>query len=168
MTITEKRFWSKVRKGAGCWVWTASKRSKGYGAFVYPQGGDIVQGRAHRYSWEIHRGEVPPGLCVLHLCDNPACVRPDHLFLGTKRDNNRDMCAKGRHVSGGSKTPSSQCKYERGESHHGAKLTAAKVREMRKAYARGGVSFSRLGREYGVGIAAAHGAVKGKTWAWLT
>lgn len=102
---TPERFWSKVVKSDGCWIWKASKRSKGYGAFVYQRGEDIIQGRAHRYSWELHYGDIPPGLCVLHHCDTPACVRPEHLWLGTKAENNADMVAKGRHVRGGTHKP---------------------------------------------------------------
>jgi hypothetical protein len=87
-----KRFWDKVVKTDTCWVWTASVNGKGYGSFGY---GGRVQ-LAHRVSWQMHCGPIPPGLCVCHACDNPSCVRPDHLFLGTIKDNNRDRDRKGR------------------------------------------------------------------------
>lgn len=87
------RFWSKVIKTDSCWNWTGSLNNKGYGQFQAGYGSVL----AHRVSWYFAHGEHPT-LCVLHHCDNPRCVRPDHLFLGTKADNNRDMCAKGRHV----------------------------------------------------------------------
>jgi hypothetical protein len=94
---TIRRFWSKVNKSGGCWLWKASKRNKGYGAFVWAdEKGDIIQGRAHRFSYELHCGKIPNGLCVLHKCDNPACVRPSHLFLGSKAENNEDMFLKKR------------------------------------------------------------------------
>lgn len=98
---------------SGCWRWTGWLRN-GYG---------VIQVRrkrliAHRVSWEVHRGPIPAGLCVLHRCDNPACVNPEHLFLGTQADNNHDMATKGR-----AKPPS-------GERHFRAKLTDAQVLEI--------------------------------------
>lgn len=91
----EERFWEKVRKSPepdGCWEWTASKFRNGYGSFVV-----LGERRAHRVSWEIHNGPIPDGLWVLHKCDNPSCVRPDHLFLGDRRTNMLDCVSKGRH-----------------------------------------------------------------------
>jgi hypothetical protein len=90
----EKRFWSKVRITPGCWVWTANKINKGYG--VVGPGGCQEYILSHRASWQLHNGEIPDGLCVLHRCDNPACVNPDHLWLGTHQHNMLDKCAKGR------------------------------------------------------------------------
>jgi len=121
---TEQRFWNKVNKTDTCWLWTASKRNKGYGAFSYTRDGKMIQDRAHRYSWEIHKGSIPEGLFVLHSCDVPACVNPSHLFLGNNQENVDDMMNKGRHVSGGTYIQKYEGKYERGESHHGAKLDA--------------------------------------------
>lgn len=141
-----KRFWSKVNKSGDCWLWTASKRNKGYGAFVYVVDGEIVQGRAHRFSWELHFGPIPEGLCVLHKCDTPACVRPSHLFLGSKADNNRDMHEKGRSVPGG--THCGVGKYRRGKDHWNVKLTDAEVAELRAD--RATLSFSRLAAKYGI------------------
>jgi hypothetical protein len=90
----EDRFWAKVEKTEGCWLWTGSRRPPGgYGQF---RSANQQMVSTHRFSWELHNGLIPPGLCVCHRCDNPACVRPDHLFLGTMLDNNRDMMAKGR------------------------------------------------------------------------
>lgn len=88
----EERFWRRVKKTDGCWEWTGGLLSSGYGAcFV----GAYSTG-AHRVSWELANGPIPDGLWVLHHCDNRPCVRPDHLFLGTVLDNNRDAIAKGR------------------------------------------------------------------------
>lgn len=91
-SITE-RFWSKVRRSAGCWEWTASRTKRGYGQFLLTTGRPIL---AHRMVWVLTHGVIPDGLYVCHKCDNPQCVRPDHLFLGSQGDNMRDMSAKGR------------------------------------------------------------------------
>jgi hypothetical protein len=88
----DRRFWSKVQKGPDCWTWAGSRSAKGYGRLNV--GGAVCQ--AHRVSWELHRGAIPSDLFVLHRCDNPPCVNPDHLFLGTALDNSRDMVSKGR------------------------------------------------------------------------
>lgn len=77
----------------GCWLWTGSVNSKGYGRIWYPPHRFVF---VHRLAWTLAYGPVPDGLCVLHRCDTPRCVRPDHLFLGTIRDNNHDMMRKGR------------------------------------------------------------------------
>lgn len=89
------RFWTKV-KGIHrdeCWPWTASRANNGYGKFRDDSGRRIG---AHRFSWILHNGPIPEGLCVLHRCDNPICVNPAHLFLGTFHDNALDKAAKGR------------------------------------------------------------------------
>lgn len=100
-----ERFFEKVHKlpAGGCWEWTASVNAGGYGCFNYK--GKVIL--AHRASWMIHNGEIPKGeghhgICVLHKCDNARCVNPDHLFLGTQKENIHDMEKKGRsrHVGG--------------------------------------------------------------------
>lgn len=94
MTL-EERFWSKVNQSDECWTWTASKDDKGYGKIGLP--GRKGWGFAHRVSYSLEHGvELTPDQKVLHRCDNPPCVRPDHLFLGTAADNAADMVAKGR------------------------------------------------------------------------
>lgn len=83
-----ERFWAKVRRGDGCWEWQAAIRSgSGYGVFQLGVG---KQAPAHRVAWTLTRGEIPEGLWVLHHCDNRRCVNPDHLYLGTAKDNCRD------------------------------------------------------------------------------
>ena len=77
----------------GCWLWTSTVGGHGYGYVVWR---DVPEQRAHRASWHIHRGPIPKGLLVCHRCDMPLCVNPDHLFLGTHRDNGRDASAKSR------------------------------------------------------------------------
>jgi hypothetical protein len=91
----EVRFWAKVQKTETCWLWTAHKAHFGYGE-IKMSTPPYKNLRAHRVSWELHFGPIPPGAQVLHHCDNPACVRPDHLFLGSDLDNQRDAIAKGR------------------------------------------------------------------------
>ena len=125
--ITE-RFWPKVAKGDGCWEWMGEcRKGRGQGYGIIAEGGDKGKGlSAHRVSWEIHFGPVPAGLCVCHHCDNPPCVRPDHLFLGTVQDNAKDMGAKGR--AGIQRYPH----LYRGTAKGGCKLTEDAVREIRR------------------------------------
>lgn len=92
------RFWEKVFKTEGCWLWTGSREEHGYGVFHVGAHSTVI---AHRYGWELVNGPIPKRegaeeLCVCHHCDTPSCVRPDHLFLGTDKDNMRDMVSKGR------------------------------------------------------------------------
>lgn len=93
-----ERFWKKVdiRGAEECWFWTAGKFKDGYGAFAYA---GHQPGRAHRFSYLLHYGEIPEGTMVLHTCDNHACVNPTHLWLGTARDNAQDAVSKGRWMS---------------------------------------------------------------------
>ena len=94
-----RKFFSKVTKTHGCWLWQGAVTSDGYGGF-YSQGKITA---AHRVSWQILHGELKPfadtGICVLHKCDTPLCVNPAHLFLGTKQQNSNDMTAKRRQKS---------------------------------------------------------------------
>lgn len=86
-----KRFFDKINKTDSCWVWKASLRC-GYGAFKY--NGKTIG--AHVFSYQIHKGEIPERMCVCHTCDNPSCVNPDHLFLGSYSDNMKDAFNKSR------------------------------------------------------------------------
>lgn len=92
MSLTE-RFWAKVERSEGCWIWTGARNRRGYGK-IRRDARTFVS--AHRLSYEMANGSVPDGLFVCHHCDNPSCVRPDHLFTGTVGDNNRDTIRKGR------------------------------------------------------------------------
>ena len=116
----EIRFWAKVDKLGDCWLWTAGRLKDGYGAFRIFTGNNTS---AHRFSWELHFGQIPAGMLVCHKCDVPLCVNPSHLFLGTPLDNTRDMMSKMRHSIG--------------EQRPASKLTNQKVRAIRRLLAKG-------------------------------
>ena len=110
-----ERFWAKVLKTETCWLWTASKSCvDGYGHF-YPIRGHTIC--AHRFSWELHYGPIPPDLDCCHDCDTPSCVRPDHLFLGTRLDNMEDARQKGRIHEGPAWQAHCRLYAARGDNH---------------------------------------------------
>lgn len=133
---------------SGCWLWTAGSNIYGYGAI---QAGRRSQHllRAHRVSWQLHRGPVPVGLLVLHRCDTPACVNPSHLFLGTQPDNIRDKVAKRRHAHG--------------ITTKGCKLNPAKVREIRASLE----SHKSLALLYGVSRVTISNVKTRHTWRYV-
>ena len=133
------RFLSKVDTHApsGCWRWTARTNRHGYGLFVI---GHSKAHLAHRVSYEHWKGPFPKEKKVLHSCDNPACVNPEHLSVGTQGDNVRDMVQKGRNMS----IP------KPGESNPQSKLTAAQVAEIRTKYKPRKITLKVLAEEYGV------------------
>jgi len=94
---TEARFWEKVdiQGEDDCWVWLACRNSRGYGRISEGGAGGFIW-QAHRFSWVLHFGNIPEGLVVRHRCDNPPCVNPSHLELGTQAENLQDMYARGR------------------------------------------------------------------------
>ena len=91
-----KRFWSKVEKTENSWLWNFSLDGMGYGSFVIFKNKEYKTARASRMSFYLTNGPIPDGMCVCHSCDNPKCVRPDHLWLGTRSQNSKDMAQKGR------------------------------------------------------------------------
>jgi len=150
--LTERdvaRFWSYLEDEdrSGCWQWRRTRRNS-YASFAirghtYP---------AHRVSWTLRYGAIPDGLNVCHHCDNPRCVRPDHLFLGTDKDNQVDCERKGRR------------RHAKGEGHGKATLTESLVVEARRRY-RAGETQAKIAADLGVGIRAISTAIVGDTWA---
>lgn len=138
-----------VRHALGCWEWRGVKSRTGYGKFHTPriQGTERKPIHAHRFSYEVNFGPIPEGLFVLHKCDNPACTRPDHLWVGSIADNVRDSMAKGRN-SPPPRPPkhfANTENFKRGSEHYAARLTANQVHEIRRSTERGVDLAARLG-----------------------
>jgi hypothetical protein len=96
----------KINQDTDCWEWQGGKNNVGYGMIRDEHG----MRTTHRVSYELHKGNIPHGMCVCHTCDNPKCVNPDHLWLGTKKENAQDMISKGRNNYVGYQTPMT-CKH---------------------------------------------------------
>lgn len=140
-----------VDEQAGCKIWTGAKNSSGYGSFVLSSdhsGKHRKMVIAHRFAWELENGAIPEGLCVLHKCDNRLCVNVEHLFLGTRDDNNKDRAAKGRSAD------------THGERHHRAKLTDQQAAEALLS----SESTSQAAMRLKVSYHTIHKLRKGKNW----
>lgn len=151
---TLERFWAKVDKTGDCWVWTASTSPDGYGFFwdgTTNERGSKRIVRAHRFSFGLHHGPIPSGAHILHACDNPPCIRPDHLYAGDNARNMADKAARGR---------SHQVPY--GETHVDTKLTSVQVAEIRTRYTGARGELTALGNEYGVTKGHVHRIVNGR------
>jgi HNH endonuclease len=155
-TPPEERFWTFVNKTDTCWIWTGHLDKKGYG--------NIATGKktpktisAHRFSWIMHNGPILDGLHVLHRCDNPCCVNPDHLFLGTHKENMEDCKAKGRIFKTGEQRP-------RGEANPAAKLTAFTVLEIRRIHAEGKIRQKEIAKLFGISPYHVSDIVTRHTW----
>lgn len=146
-----ERFSAKVHKSDSCWIWCGARNNNGYGVFR-------VRGRnylAHRYAYANDLDYPPKTFEVLHSCDNPRCVNPDHLRLGTHADNMRDSATKGR---------MSRTHQVTGERHGMSKLTADQVAEIRRLRS-SGQTHRAIGKQFGVSHAAIGYIVRGKSWA---
>ena len=147
---TEKRFWLKSKNISGCWEWQATRagRLRSYGYFW-------MDGRfhyAHRAAYLVTKGDIPSGMLVLHSCDNPICVRPDHLFLGTQKENMQDALRKGRLVS------------FKGEKNGDSRLKEKDVLRIRRLFKTRNYSKAYLSRIYGVSDTAIGFIVNRKLW----
>lgn len=138
----EQRFWRHVQKTDTCWFWLANKNERGYGTFYY----DSKDQKAHRVAWVLTRGQIPGGLCVCHRCDNPSCVNPGHLFVGTHLENMRDMRLKGRH-----------------RRTNTAKLSPESVALIRSHPA----GAAKMAEMYGVSESNVWAIRRRKTWKWV-
>lgn len=146
LPLTE-RLWTRVTRGDGCWEWQGAKTRDGYGVL---RGANGKQLRAHRASWLLTFGEIPEGMRVCHHCDNPICVRPEHLFLGSDLDNAADKIAKGRDA--------------RGVKNGASKLSGDAARSIVDLYARGGETYETLAKRFGVCITTVFYVLRGHRW----
>ena len=146
MAVNWDRFWSKVNKTDYCWNWRAGKSSTGYGYFNV----DATMKSVHRLSYLFAHGEIPDGTWVLHKCDNPPCVNPNHLFLGDVKINHTDMVTKGRSTFG--------------EKNPNAILTRRTVKVMREYYIKYKPKYKDLGGMFNVHKCTAWDVINSKTW----
>lgn len=165
------RFWSKTKKldGDGCWEWTGSvfkrvsSEKSHYGQFKITRSGGVIKNmRANRASYILHYGEIPDGMTVCHHCDNPCCVRPDHLFLGTHKDNSHDRIRKGRGLLKGYKHKPEHIR--RGSATGMARLTEDAVLRIREIYSTGTKTKVSLAKEFGVSDQTIGFIICGRTW----
>lgn len=136
----------RVNKTDGCWEWIGDIAKVGYGRMYF-----FGKRRyAHRVSYEIYKGKIPSGMLVCHHCDNPKCVNPDHLFLGTKRDNALDASSKGR--------------LQHGENHTKALLSERDVIQIRRIYANQKKTQLEIAKLFGVSGPCVWAIVNGVNW----
>lgn len=143
------RFWEKVKKTKTCWEWTGYVNEKGYGQISIKRMGTRNHTiLAHRLSWQLNNGPISNDGCVLHKCDNPKCVRPSHLWLGTIRENNSDMCQKRRNNFG--------------ERNGHAKLTWESVAQIKKLI--GKVPGHKLAKQFKISQSQISEIKNGRAW----
>lgn len=146
----EERFWRDVKKCSECWLWQGCLDGSGYGLFTFK----TKAYRAHRFSFVLHKGEIGKGLWVLHKCDTPNCVNPEHLYAGTPAENTADMVSRNRNL--------------KGSEHRSAKLTAEQVIEMRQLYSTRIYTYQALGDKFGINTKTAWKIVNRRSWRHLS
>ena len=145
-------FWQRVDQGSSCWEWRAGKNGVGYGIF-YVNGSGLL---AHRISYALMFGLIDKSLCVCHKCDNPACVNPEHLFLGTRGDNNRDSVAKGR------------ANRPKGQDAPNSALKEGEVRLIFRLLTTGNKNPYHIAPMFSISPRAVYSIREGRCWNWLT
>lgn len=148
--VEDDDFWANVDKSGACWLWKGRKTPMGYGWITRKK---VYKSPtyAHRWVWYLHTGEAPSRWeFVCHSCDNPSCVNPFHLFLGTTQANTADRHSKGRSATG--------------EGHGMAKLSNELVKEIRRLYSEGGTSSIKLAKQFGVSKFAILQIINRKRW----
>lgn len=144
-----QRFWRGVEKTDSCWNWKGGS-TRGYGYIIVV---DPIRIGAHRFSYILHKGKAPSELLICHKCDNPSCVNPDHLFLGSYAENMADKASKGRSFFKG--------------AYLNSKLTVDQIREIRASYAPRKITQMMLAKRFGITRENVHYILKGKSWEHL-
>lgn len=182
--ISDEQFWQMTERSTGCWLWTGSKFSQGYGR-IHRHSQAL---KCHRLAYELAIGPIPEGLFVCHRCDVRACVNPDHLFLGSSQDNNDDMRSKGRSNYTGPKIPAfgdrngsrrHPERLRRGDNHPARLdpsitprgenvkthvLTEEQVREIRRRYVPKKYGIHKLSADFGVTASTIAKILKRQSW----
>lgn len=144
-----------------CWIWQGYIAPSGYGEFW--RAGRKVP--IHRDTYEVTYGKIPSGMCVCHHCDVRSCANPEHLILGTQKDNIADMHAKGRGQRGGNHwTRHKPERVARGENNGFAKLTDDQARQIKRLIAEGGLTYSAIGERFDISRYTVGLIAKGKRW----